>query len=702
MVKRKKESFTPLTLTVVNSATGKPVVYAGEANSLTITLTNNTGSAISLLAGSQPSTLELFLPTFFSLNDLGKMQVSIAGWNCAVNSDDESLMLTCTQAGNWANGADLSFQITQVQSSASPPQGGDTQINPSGMTGHFIPSQVTSGSPLTLQVKPDNKKGDLSTVLQTSLDNNGLIYVSESSNMLIPNTLSLNIKNISSKPLYTGDTPWSSAPKVLVYFVYGATSGSLAPDDKSTPPVESAWNIQPGKVISEGNSWAFSDDESGEARQPQWKLTPNASNPGILGTGDAANITFEFKNIVSMTPPGHTQMYVQFSGFPDYNDHLFVLDILKLDPPDTEEIINFIPVGALSDEVNYTTFGSPATLTFRWQLYQISQVELMMINAASGIHQKVCTRKYAGILNNDSYEVTFPQLVHGSYPFHFVLNGFDQFGNQCSQSSLTIQMTSTVQAQIVQFQAAVSSLDIVVDQAVTLDLNWEVFGPGTVEVTSSNAGLGIPPVTRQYAAGGNQAFSDTARITLPIPALYKESHLGFQLSFTAADGNKYGQFCTPVSLQFFFQDNRDGQKYPLVLFNNALWMTQNLNYNDYESNNQALPNGEGYAYGVFGWVAPLQGLPQDWNIITPADWQNVMNLPVEDILPGGSTGLNLENTCLQDANGQPAGFYWLCYSIQYNGPSGVGVISGPPSPQVSVNPVLTSVNAALIRLIKYL
>lgn len=702
MIKRKKESFSPLTLSVVNTATGKPVVYAGEANSLTVTLTNNTGSNITLLAGSQPSTLEVFLPTYFSLNDLDKMQVSLAGWSCAVDTDDESLMLTCLQAGDWANGADLSFQIAQVQSSASPPQGGDTQINPSGMTGHFIPSQVTSGSPLALQVKPDNKKGDLSTVLQTSLNNNGLIYVSESENMLIPNTLSLNIKNISSQPLYTGSSPWSSAPEVLVYFVYGNTSGALAPDSRSTPPVESAWNIKPGSVISEGNSWSFSADQSGEARQPQWKLMPVPTNLGILGTGDAANITFEFKDVVSLTPPGHTQMYVQFSGFPGYNDHLFVLDILKLDPPNTEEIINFIPVGALSDEVNYTSFGSPATLMLQWQLYQISKVELMMINAATGIDEKICTRKYAGILNNDSYEVTFPQLLQGIYPFHFVLNGFDQFGNQCSQSSLSIQLTSTVQAQIVQFQPTVSSLDVVVNQEITLDLEWEIFGPCTAELTSINPGLGISPVTRQYPAGGNQVFNDTARITLPIPALYKESHLGFQLSITTADGSKDSQFCTPVSLQFFFQDNRDGQKYPLVLFNNALWMTRNLNYNDYSRLDKKLAGDCGYSYDLWDWVTALQGLPQDWNIITPMDWQYAMNLPVADILPGGSTGLNLENTCLQDKNGNPVGNYWLCYSIQYNGPSAVGVISGPPSPQVSVNPNLTSVNAALIRLIKYL
>ena len=37
--------------------------------------------------------------------------------------------------------------------------------------------------------------------------------------------------------------------------------------------------------------------------------------------------------MISKTPVGHTQMYVQCSGFPGYNGALFALDIKKRELP---------------------------------------------------------------------------------------------------------------------------------------------------------------------------------------------------------------------------------------------------------------------------------------------------------------------------------------------------------------------------------
>ena len=193
--KKIKNAASGIDLTVVNAVTGQPVVYQGETDTLAVTLTNNTGGSIGLLAGNEPSTLEIFLPEFYLLKDLQKMQISLPGWTFSVNNGDESLMLTCSAAGSWANGATLGFQITSVQSAAKPPQGGVTQINPSGMTGSNIPAQALADAPLTLQVQSNGSNADLKSVLEITLDNGGLVYVSENTNMLIPNTLSLKSKN---------------------------------------------------------------------------------------------------------------------------------------------------------------------------------------------------------------------------------------------------------------------------------------------------------------------------------------------------------------------------------------------------------------------------------------------------------------------------------------------------------------------------
>ena len=183
-----------LDVTVVNSDTQQPVVYSGETDALLCTLTNNTGGDIKLQAGSQPSTLKIFLPDIYEPDDLKKMQVTLNGWDFQVNSDDGTLILSCTTGGSWASGAALSFQIKGAQSSEDPPQGGPTQINPKWMTGNNIPSQVETLVPLSLQKKPDGNKGDLGQVLKPSLENEGRIYISDSDSHLVSNIVSLTLE----------------------------------------------------------------------------------------------------------------------------------------------------------------------------------------------------------------------------------------------------------------------------------------------------------------------------------------------------------------------------------------------------------------------------------------------------------------------------------------------------------------------------
>src|SRR5271166_1215225 len=335
------QTSSGLDLKVVNVATGDPVVYSGETDALLCTLTNNTEGDIKLQTGSQPSTLKIFLPDFYEADDLKKMQITFAGWDFQVSSDGGTLILSCTTGGSWASGAAaaLSFQIKGAQSSKDPPQGGATQISPKCMTGNNIPSQVETLVPLTLQKKPDGNKGDLAQVLKPNLENEGRIYISDSDSHLVSNIVALTLENIGAQPLFAGSGPWPSNPSALVWFVYADTAGALAPDDPSTPKEQSAWNIQCGEINLEGNAWSLAH-VSPKTKQPQWLLTPNPTHPGILGTGDQASITFEFTQVVSKTPVGHTRMYVQCSGFPGYNGALFVLDIDKQELP-SPRLIDF-------------------------------------------------------------------------------------------------------------------------------------------------------------------------------------------------------------------------------------------------------------------------------------------------------------------------------------------------------------------------
>lgn len=393
-----------LELSVVNAATGGTSIYSDETSTLTLKLTNVTGSLIAIIDGNTPSTLEIFLPDFFSLDDLGKMSIKDPNWSFAVNDTDQSLMLTCIKSIDWQNAADLTFSITGVQSGATPPQGGTTQVNPAGMGGANIPAAINTTAALTFE-EDTGGQADMTTALLVSLESN-VVYVSENSNNLVANSLSLNIKNQLSTPLYTGKDPWGSTPKVLVFFVYGNTSGALNRIDKSIPKDESGRAITPGPIILQGNDWSINVDDSDGSNQPQWLLEPNDSVLQILGTGDASNVTFEFDKIVTLNALGHTQMYALFTKFPGYKSHTFTLDIVKEQLPQPGLIRFYATVE--SEEIQSP--DQVLNIPLKWMMRGVSKVE---IDFKTDNYAYPKTIEYKGvqpILQQDNY--TFQKSIN--------------------------------------------------------------------------------------------------------------------------------------------------------------------------------------------------------------------------------------------------------------------------------------------------
>jgi len=189
--------------------------------------------------------------------------------------------------------------------------------------------------------------------------------------------LFLNFKNTDTDPLYTGSG--SSNGTVQVSFVYGNDSGALAPDDdQNDPAIGSAWNIEAAvEPVNNENEWSVADPAL-TASGATWQLTPANNNTEVIGTGDAANITFSFANIISFTPPGNTQMTVLFSGFKkddniDYNDAVFTLNIVKLSAPAVRGILDFY-----SDQPRIDVFDpvDEITIDLSWTMYYVDKVTL--------------------------------------------------------------------------------------------------------------------------------------------------------------------------------------------------------------------------------------------------------------------------------------------------------------------------------------
>lgn len=419
-----------VTLTALNEANQQAIVYVGTQTTLDISLVNKSDPII-LNSGNPASSMEIFMPNFFTADDVGKMGVSLQDWTFSKNPAGPSLVLTYagTDRASWGTGHKIDFKITSVQSSGQP--GSDAvQVNFNDMGGN-VPVQVQT--PLSLSNPPKPGNASLRDVLQVSLDSQGSVYVSTETDPL-QNTLFLNLKNIGDTDLYTGSTQWSVTPQVKVTFVYGSTSGALAPDDNAGPPIGSAWNIVGGIEVDQTAGWSIRrSSKTDQDPHPKWLLEPVLTNPAILGTGDEANVTFDFSQIVSLTSPGHTQAVVNFSGFwkdekTQYDDAVFTLDIVKQEPPPTRGLINFF---GESPVINVTDPTKQISVGLRWAMFDVAKVNLI----CSFPGMKPVEKKYPNPtpLDYDNYTFNIPGTKESGAVF-FTLQAFD--GNNAYLNSM--------------------------------------------------------------------------------------------------------------------------------------------------------------------------------------------------------------------------------------------------------------------------
>ena len=367
----------PFGVAVTNTASGDSILQTGVTTTLAIAVVNNTGADISL---TSTSSFGVYLPSpaLFTQAQLRAMTVTADGWAGAPPASDLSITITCTKAGSWASGQTITFTFGNVTSSG-PPGSGTVTLAPSDL-GDDAPLSVEA--PLSVANPPQPGNLQLTDVLQVTLDGQGVVLRSTSVDPL-SNTLFLTLKNTSAVALAAGGQR-SGNPKVLVSFVYGQTSGSLAPDTfdpAEGPQVGSAWNIT-ASISSAQTPWTVTNPRSdSQDHDPQWTLAPSPANFTLLGpaSSDQANVTIAFSNVVSFTPAGHTQMLVLCTGFAKdaqtlYDDHLFILDIAKVDPPPTRGLLSFFGTDAM---IPVSDPNSTLTIPLRWSMFDVASVQLI-------------------------------------------------------------------------------------------------------------------------------------------------------------------------------------------------------------------------------------------------------------------------------------------------------------------------------------
>jgi uncharacterized protein (TIGR02145 family) len=425
----------PFGLAVTNATSGDSIVRTGVTTSLTIAVVNNTGADIALATGgAAASAFAVYLPSpgVFTTAQLQAMAVTAKGWAGAPPAADLSITITCTQAGTWASGQTLTFTLGNVTSSG-PPGSGTVTVEPSNL-GDDAPLSVAASLSVANPPKPGNLQ--LTDVLQVTLDSQGVVLRSTSVDPL-SNTLYLTLKNTSAAALAAGGKRFGN-PEVLVSFVYGNTSGSLAPDNTGSQ-VGSAWNITAG-MTSAQMPWTVVDPRSdSQDHDPQWTLTPSPTNFALLGpaSSDQADVTVAFSNVVSLTPAGHTQMLVLCTGFAMdaqtlYDDQLFVLDIAKVDPPPTRGLLSFFgpdPVIPVSDP------NSQLTIPLRWSMFNVASVQLLSSSPVVPAQRTVYPVPPKPVAY-DNTTVTVPAPPASEAVF-FTLQAFDGNGGYLNSQQFT-------------------------------------------------------------------------------------------------------------------------------------------------------------------------------------------------------------------------------------------------------------------------
>jgi len=425
-------------VTVLNDSDKQPTLYIDDTATLAVTLINATGSPIQLPG----CTLGI---VFNALNvDGTACKIELQNWAFSSSKYSLSLKFSGTE-GSWGQGEGnaLQFKISGVKSAQTQPvPNGNLQITFGGIKGDNVPGMLKI--PLGLINKPVKGNAKLCDFIKLSLDNAGIVYVSPQTKDVLENTLFLNIVNTGTDVLFSGSSAHRGSPKISVSFVYGSTPGSLAPDaDKQAPQTGSAWKINGGVKISQGNDWA-APANAGKDQDPVWVFEPSPTNKSLIGVKDAAAIKLSFGPIVSQTQPGTTVMTVHFTGFAKsdnqkYDDEIFTLIIDKQTAPASRGVIN---LGALNPSGDPNLVWKvrdpkkPSLITLSWNLWFVDHIQIYLPNSAN-MQPYVKTYGSAQPLVSDSAQLPF-QGFEKDYSPTFTLQSYDGDNNRINQQQVTI------------------------------------------------------------------------------------------------------------------------------------------------------------------------------------------------------------------------------------------------------------------------
>jgi Phage Tail Collar Domain/Tectonin domain len=416
-------------------------------NVLTLTVSNRTGSDLKLTPGAPvaepppsggPTSLYVSFGDLVPADAIAQIKITADGWQAKYFAvPAPAIALSPTQATTLPSTRSVSFTITNFPV-AGPPRPSSLTVDYYGM-GDVAPS---SGEATVLVENPPSVGKALS--LNRAFINAPVVFITTDEQSPIKNTLVFYLSNPSpTDPLVAADTEWGpDPPEFLLSFVPGKSPGYGA-----LSTIGRMKEIEVGLAQVYQDQWSAKPDDSGAI--PLWRLMPSTHE--VLGTGQAATVEFRISGLVTELAPGLTQMYLQYSGIPGYDDGYLTFQIEKQMPkPGILQFLSLTP-GTIKR-------GDPVTLA--WQTFDAASLKLTYI--ADGLPKELDAPD--DIPFSGSYKIDPPPKRDTTY----TLEIFDFSGNKVQQQVII----SVVEPppRITNFAATPARANLMDRGAITL--NW--------------------------------------------------------------------------------------------------------------------------------------------------------------------------------------------------------------------------------------
>lgn len=291
-------------------------------NTITLTVLNDTGAALTLTAGrpvpegapADGSALYMDFVGLLSDDCINQISWQASGWSFATFTSETSYLAAAPDENwIWAPGGELIFTLSGIVTSRSATSG-NILLSFAGVAG--LPPALSTCQIFVNVQNPPSGPQPLNAVI--TLSETDLIVADGS-----PQDLVLTISNSNSTPL--GPLPWPEPPTFQLTFVYGDGAGALTTrglgGDISVSILSGAGNVwKPVSLLDQGH-------------QPYWRMEPdpNGGRP-VLGVGVDASVSFLISGVIATLPEGVTLAYVSHRNIPGFGDGFTALEIIKVAP----------------------------------------------------------------------------------------------------------------------------------------------------------------------------------------------------------------------------------------------------------------------------------------------------------------------------------------------------------------------------------